>query len=114
MLTLNAFSVLIIVWNVFSVQSTLWNWIPDVRDGAVPFVIGALELFLNQAIAMTLSTWMVALALIGIAGAAGTWHIYWRSSHESENLELLRQLDTHIRVYACYLFVGSSFLLLLA
>src|SRR5262249_37495549 len=41
-LTLNAFCVLIIVWHVFSVQSVLWGWIPDVRDGVVPFVVGAL------------------------------------------------------------------------
>ena len=113
-LTLNAFFVLIIIWNVFSVQSVLWGWIPDVRDGVVPFVVGALELFLNYAIAATLSTWLIALALIGIAGAAGTWHIRWRSSHEPENLELLSRLDGHINVYAGYLIGGSCFLLVLA
>jgi hypothetical protein len=113
-LTLNAFCVLIIIWNVFSVQSVLWGWIPDVRDGMVPFVVGALELFLNQAIAATLSTWLIALSLIGIAGAAGTWHIRWRSSHEPENLELLSQLDGHIHVYAGYLIGGGGFLLALA
>src|SRR5262249_35016878 len=66
LLTLNSFVVLIIIWNVFSVQSVLWGWIPDVRDGAVPFVVGALELFLNNAIAASLSAWLIALALIGI------------------------------------------------
>jgi hypothetical protein len=114
LLTLNAFGVLIIVWNVFSVQSVLWNWIPDVRDGAVPFVVGALELFLNQAVAVSLSTWLFALAMIGIAGAAGTWHIRWRSSHEPENLELLDWLDGHIYVYAGYLLASSVLLLVLA
>jgi hypothetical protein len=113
-LTLNAFCVLIIVWNVFSVQSVLWGWIPDVRDGVVPFVVGALELFLNYAIAATLSTWLIALSLIGIAGAIGTWHIRWRSSHEPYNLELLSRLDGHIHVYAGYLIAGSCFLLVLA
>ena len=78
-LTLNTFGVLIIVWNVFNVQSALWIWIPDVRDGAVPFVVGALELYLNQAITMSQSTWLFALALIGITGTVGTWHIWWRS-----------------------------------
>lgn len=113
-LALNAFCVLIIIWNVFSVQSVLWGWIPDVRDGMVPFVVGALELFLNEAIAGTLSTWLVALSLIGIAGAIGTWHIRWRSSHEPDNLELLRRLDGHINVYLCYLIGGSGLLLVLA
>ena len=113
-LTLNSFCVLIIIWNVFSVQSVLWGWIPDVRDGVVPFVVGALELFLNQAIAESLSIWLIALALIGIAGAAGTWHILWRSSHEPENLELLSRLNGHIHVYAWYLVGGGSLLLVLA
>jgi hypothetical protein len=113
-LTLNAFCVLIIVWNAFSVQSVLWGWIPDVRDGVVPFVVGALELFLNYAIATTLSTWLIALSLIGIAGAIGTWHIRWRSSHEPQNQGLLSRLDGHIHVYAGYLIVGSCFLLMLA
>ena len=44
-LTFNTFGVLIITWNVFSVQSALWSWIPDVRDSAVPFIVGALELY---------------------------------------------------------------------
>jgi hypothetical protein len=113
-LTLNAFVVLITIWNVFSVQSALWGWIPDVRDGAVPFVVGALELFLNNAIAASLSTWLIALALIGVAGAVGTWHIRWRSSHEPENLELLDRLDGHIHLYAGYLIGGSGLLLALA
>jgi hypothetical protein len=113
-LTLNSFCVLIIIWNVFSVQSVLWGWIPDVRDGVVPFVVGALELFLNQAIAESLSIWLIALALIGIAGAAGTWHILWRSSHEPENLELLSRLNGHIHVYAWYLIGGGGLLLVLA
>jgi hypothetical protein len=113
-LTLNAFCVLIIIWNVFSVQSVLWIWIPDVRDGMVPFVVGALELFLNYAITASLSTWLIALSLIGIAGAAGTWHIRWRSSREPDNLELLSRLDGHINAYAGYLIGGSCFLLVLA
>jgi hypothetical protein len=74
-LTLNTFGVLIIIWNVFSVQSALWGWIPDVRDSAVPFVVGALELFLNHTIIVSLSAWLVAGSLIAVAGAAGTLHI---------------------------------------
>ena len=113
-LTLNTFGVLIIIWNVFSAQSVLWDWIPDVRDGSVLFVVGALELFLQHAIVATLSTWLIALSLIGITGAIGTFHIRWRSSHEPENLELLRWLDGHIQVYTCYLIGGVGLFLLLA
>jgi hypothetical protein len=113
-LTLNSFGVLIIIWNVFNVQSALWVWIPDVRDSAVPFVVGALELYLNQAVAVNLSTWLFALALIGMAGTVGTWYIHWRSSQESENLPLLKRLDGYIRLYVGYLLVGSVIELALA
>jgi hypothetical protein len=113
-LTLNTFGVLIIIWNAYSVQSTLWGWIPDVRDSAAPFVVGALELYLNHTIIVSLSAWLVAVSLVGVAGAAGTLHIYWRASREQEQLELLRQVELYIRLYVAYLLVGGAALLALA
>ena len=60
---------LIIIWNVYSVQSALWSWIPDVRDSATPFIVGALELYLNHTIMVSLSAWLVAVSLVGVARA---------------------------------------------
>ena len=113
-LTFNTFGVLIITWNVFSVQSALWGWIPDVRDSAVPFVVGALELFLNHTIVVSLSAWLVAVSLIAIAGALGTLHISWRARDEAEHRELLSWLSAHIRLYVAYLIAGGGVLLALA
>jgi len=113
-LTFNTFGVLIITWNVFSVQSALWGWIPDVRDSAVPFVVGALELFLNHSIVISLSAWLVAVSLIAIAGALGTLHISWRARGEAEHRELLSWLSVHMRLYIAYLIAGGGILLALA
>jgi hypothetical protein len=113
-LTFNTFGVLIITWNVFSVQSALWGWIPDVRDSAVPFVVGALELFLNHTITASLSAWLVAVSLIAIAGAVGTLHITWRARSEAEHHELLKWLNVHIYLYIAYLNAGGVALLALA
>lgn len=113
-MALNTFCVLIIIWNVFTVQSGLWNWIPDVRDGAIVFVTGAVELFLSEAIVGSLSTWLIAMALIGVVGSIGTGYIVWRGSHEPENAELLIWLKRHIRLYAAYLILGTGIALLLA
>jgi hypothetical protein len=113
-LTFNTFGVLIIIWNAYSVQSTLWGWIPDVRDSAVPFVVGALELYLNHTIIVSLSAWLVAVSLVGVAGAAGTAYIFWRASHEAEHLELLGWLSIHIRLYVAYLTAGGVVLVALA
>src|SRR5437764_120164 len=61
LLVLLTFCVLIIIWNVYTIQSTVWDWIPDVRDAAIPFVTGALELFLNHTITLSLSSWLLGL-----------------------------------------------------
>src|SRR5262245_59107587 len=113
-MALDTFFVLIIIWNVFTVQSGLWHWIPDVRDGAIVFVVGAVELFLGEAIVGSLSIWLIALSLIGVVGAVGTGYIVWRGSHEPENSELLIWLERHIRLYGLYLVAGAVALLLLA
>jgi hypothetical protein len=113
-MALDTFCVLIIIWNVFTVQIGLWNWIPDMRDGAIVFAVGAGELFLGQAIVGSMSTWLIALALIGVVGAVGTVHIVWRGSHEPESAELLTWLERHIRIYILYLVGGTGILLLLA
>jgi hypothetical protein len=113
-LTLNTLGVLIIIWNAYSVQSTLWGWIPDVRDSAVPFLVGALELYLNHTIIVSLSAWLVAVSLVGVAGAVGTVYTFQRASRESEHRELLSWLDMHIRMYIMYLIAGGSVLVALA
>jgi hypothetical protein len=113
-LTFNTFGVLIIIWNAYSVQSTLWGWIPDVRDSAVPFVVGALELYLNHTIIVSLSAWLFDVSLVGVAGAAGTVYIFWRASHEAEHHELLGWLSMHIRLYVAYLIAGGGVLVALA
>src|SRR5437762_81867 len=92
LLALLTFGVLIIVWNVYTIQGTLWRWIPDVRDAAMPFMVGALELFLNHAITLGISIWLLGLATIAFMGAAGTWYMHWRARMEAGNVQLLGYL----------------------
>ena len=108
------FSVLIIVWNVYTIQGTVWHWIPDVRDAAMPFVVGALELFLNHAITLGMSFWLLGLAGIAAMGAVGTWYMHWRARTEAGNDQLLRYLRRHHLLFALYYAGGAAFLLLLA
>jgi hypothetical protein len=77
----------------------------------VLFLVGALELFLNHTIVVSLSAWLVAGSLIAVAGAVGTAHNTWRAQHEAEHLELLRRLGMHIRLYVAYLLAGGGVLL---
>lgn len=114
LLALLTFGVLIIVWNVYTIQGTIWHWIPDVRDAVMPFVVGALELFLNHAITHGISVWLLGLAGIAAMGAVGTWFMHWRAEREAGNGQLLRYLKRHHLLFALYYAGGASLMLLLA
>jgi hypothetical protein len=106
------FFVFIVVFNVYSIQSAVWDWIPDIRDESIPFVFGALELFLNNTISLSMSLWFLGLAGISMLGALGTVHMVWRAHEESENEELLGLLKEHHRLFFLY-YIGSAALALL-
>ncbi len=114
LLALLTFGVLIVVWNVYTIQGTIWRWIPDVRDAAMPFVVGALELFLDHAITQGMIVWLLGLAAIAAMGAVGTWYMHWRVRTEAENGQLLRYLRRHHLLFALYYAGGAALLLLLA
>lgn len=113
LLALLTFGVLIIVWNVYTIQGTVWRWIPDVRDAAMPFMVGALELFLDHTIVLGMSIWLLGLAGITTMGAVGAWYMHWRA-REAGNSQLLRYLRRHHLVFALYYAGGAVLLLLLA
>jgi len=112
LMILTTFVVLIVVFQVFWIQSAVWGWIPDVRDAAIPFVFGALELFLNHTIFLNMSLWFLGLAAIGGLGALGTVHMVWRARGEIENTELLNLLKDHHQLFLLY-YTGAAVVSLL-
>lgn len=114
LMVLTTFFMIIVVYSVYSIQSAVWDWIPDIRDASIPFVVGALELFLNHTIALSLSLWFVGLAAISMFGAIGTVYMVWRAHGESENEELLGLLRPHHRLFLLNYIGGAAFALLFA
>jgi hypothetical protein len=114
LLALLTFGVLIIIWNVYTIQSAIWRWIPDVRDAAMPFVVGALELFLNHTITLGMSFWLLGLAGMAMMGAVGTWYMHVRARTEAGNDQLFSYLRRHRLYFALYYAGGAALLLLLA
>jgi hypothetical protein len=112
LMVLTTFCLFIVVFNVYSIQSAVWDWIPDIRDESIPFVFGALELFLNHTISLSMSLWFLGLAGISALGAVGTVHMVWRAHEESENAELLSLLRQHHHLFILY-YVGAAALALL-
>ena len=112
LMVLTTFCMIIVVFNVYSIQNAVWDWIPDIRDASLPFVFGALELFVNHTIAQSMSLWFIGLAAISALGALGTVHMVRRAREESENEELLGLLKDHHRLFFLY-YVGAAALALL-
>jgi hypothetical protein len=106
------FCMLIVVLYVYMIQSTIWDWIPSLRDATIPFVFGALELFINHTIPISLSLWLLGLAGFTSLGALGTWHMDQRAREETEGARLLSGLRSHHLLFALY-YIGCSILSLL-
>jgi hypothetical protein len=114
LMVLTTFFLIIVIFNVYSIQSAVWDWIPDIRDESIPFIFGAIELFLNHMISLSMSLWFLGLAGISALGAVGTIHMVWRASEESENAELLRLLKDHHSLFVLYYVVAAAIALLFA
>jgi hypothetical protein len=102
LMVLTTFVLFIVVFNVYSIQGAVWDWIPDVRDVSLPFVFGTLELFVNHTITLNLSLWFIGLAAISTLGAVGTVHLVWSTREANENGELLGLLKVHHRLFFLY------------
>lgn len=112
LLVLLAFGTVIFYWNQYTMHTTLWEWIPDLRDAAIPFVTGGFELLLNHTIPSSLSLWLFAEAALLAIGATTTWHTVLRAGKEAENSKLLAMLSSQHRLSERYLLAGSALLLL--
>jgi len=114
LLVLFNFGVLIGIWNHYMMNNKLWEWIPDLRDACIPFVVGTLELFLNHTIFLSLSAWLFTFALLYLMGALAMWHARWRAGKEGENARLLSLLRRQHRLFILSALGASAFYLLLA
>lgn len=114
LMVLTTFVLFIVVFNVYSIQSAVWDCIPDVRDASIPFVFGAIELFVTHTITLSLSLWLIGLVGISALGAIGTVHLMWRAHEEHENEELLGLLRDHHRVFLLYYISAAATALLFA
>jgi hypothetical protein len=114
LLVLFNFGVLIGIWNHYMMNNKLWDWIPDLRDAVIPFVVGALELVLNHTISLSLSAWLFIVAIIASMATLAIWYVGQRAKEESENAKMLSLLRRQHRLFALYNLVAGALYLLLA
>ena len=114
LLVVFTFVVLIIIWNQYAMQSSAVYWVPDFRDAAFPFLFGALELLLNHTIRLSVSAWLVVLAVIMSLGVLASWYSEVRAKEEDENAQLMSLLNRGLRLGMLYTLGISLLFLLLA
>ena len=107
------FLMLIVIWNAYTVQSSIWDWIPDFRDAVIPFVFGALELLVNHMIILSLGGWLISVALLSGMGMLASWYGGWRAKEEAENTRLLAVQDTRLLRFFLLYALGLTVTLLL-
>jgi hypothetical protein len=97
----------------YMMNNKLWDWIPDLRDACIPFMIGALELVLNHSISVGLSAWLFTLAIIAGMAVLAIWYVGQRAKEEGEHTRMLSLLRRQHRLFALYnLGAGALYLLL--
>ena len=114
LLVLFNFGVLIGIWNHYMMYNKLWDWIPDLRDACIPFVVGILELVLNHTITLSFSAWLFTFALLYMMGALAIWHVRWRAGREAENARLLSLFRRQHQLFGLSALGVSALYLLLA
>jgi hypothetical protein len=89
-----------------------WVWIPDVRDSAIPFLLGAFELYQTQAIVIGLGPWLFGMMAGAALAILEFFHFGRQALLEAGNVQLLHHFKTRRRsemlqgVAGIGLFVG--------
>jgi hypothetical protein len=113
MVPMNFFTI-IIVWNHFMADSISMEWIPSFSDAVLPFTFGAVELVLNHALLLGLTTWLVGMAAAAALEAAGTWFMHRKARQETRDKQLLRLFTSRVNGYMRHGLSGVALFLLLA
>jgi hypothetical protein len=89
-LVLLTFLILIIIWNHVTTDAMTWTWIPDFRDSAIPFLLGAFELYQAFAIVAGLGPWLFGMAAGATLAVLEFFHVGRQVRLGTPNPEMFR------------------------
>jgi hypothetical protein len=75
----------VVVWHHMSVDAMVFTWVPDFWDAALPLLIGAVELFLNQAVLLDLRVWFGSMIFVALCALLELHYVGWRARHSPDN-----------------------------
>lgn len=115
LLALAMLGLIIGVWHQIMIDAISLQWIPDIEDAALPFVIGVFELLLNHLIPLNLSIWLFLLAaaicILEVVGSA--LFVRGKAEQGTENRYLVRLLRRRQNPYLLHGLSGIALFVLL-
>ena len=113
-MVLATFAAIAVIYLQIAVDVSALVWIPTLEDAALPFLIGALELFLSYTVDQPLGIWLFGLAALGALDILAGFYVMQRIQEEPENGELLPHVRRYRRGTFRYSAAGAAFFLLAA
>jgi hypothetical protein len=108
------FLFILAAWNQILMDTITWVNLPSVSRSFIPFLLGALEFFLNHTFVHNPQAWLIAAAALVTLASIGIEFVNRAISDHEDNAHLLSHLRYYRQVGQSYGLVGSVLFLLLA
>lgn len=113
-LLLANFICLIAAWNQIVMDTVTWVNLPNMTRSFIPFILGAIELFLNHTFVHNPQAWLIGAAGLITLSSIGIEFVNRAVADHEENAHLLSHLHSYRKAGQRYGLIGSLLLLLLA
>jgi len=108
------FLILIAAWNQITMDTVTWVNLPNMARSFIPFVVGALELFLNHALGQSPQAWLIGAACLITLSSIAIGFVNRSIADHEENMHLLSHLRGYRQISQRYGLAGSLLFLFLA
>jgi hypothetical protein len=114
LLVVPTFLLIIAAWNQVTMDTVAWVQMPDVVGAVIPFLVGAVEFFLNHSLVIEPRAWLIGAAIGLMLSTVGIGYVERRAAEQPENAALLAHVKRYRQVGQRYNLVSSIVLLGLA
>jgi hypothetical protein len=108
------FLFIVAAWNQILMDTVTWVNLPSVSRSYIPFLLGALEFFLNHTFVHNPRAWLIAAAALVTLSSIGIEFVNRAVADHEDNAHLLGHLRAYRQAGQAYGLVGSILFLLLA
>jgi hypothetical protein len=100
------------VWDEYQLASTLFEWMPGIRDSIIPFLIGLCEFIMVRFLKSDQKHWYIAAGCFAFFCFLGFWNMYASARNNNEaNGAVLSYIGKYSWVNYIYCLVSSGIFL---